>query len=31
MTDTCNLSLYGDDTCLVFQIKNIKDIENAVK
>ena len=23
----CNLFLYADDTCLVFQINNIKDIE----
>ena len=26
----CNLLLYGDDTCLVFQSKNVKDIEKQL-
>ena len=27
MAVKCNLFLYADDTCLVFQCKNVKDIE----
>ena len=27
MAVKCNLFLYADDTCLVFQSKNVKDIE----
>ena len=30
MTVKCNLFLYVDDTCLVFQSKNVKDIENQL-
>ena len=26
----CNLFLYADDTCLVFQSKNVKDIEKQL-
>ena len=26
----CNLFLYADDTCLVFQIKNVQDIEKQL-
>ena len=30
MVVKCNLLLYADDTCLVFQSKNIKDIEKQL-
>ena len=30
MAVKCNLFLYADDTCLVFQSKNIKDIEKQL-
>ena len=30
MAVKCNLFLYGDDTCLVFQSKNVKDIEKQL-
>ena len=30
MTVKCNLFLYVDDTCLVFQSNNVKDIENQL-
>ena len=30
MAVECNLFLYADDTCLVFQSKNIKDIEKQL-
>ena len=30
MTVKCNLLLYVDDTCLVFQSNNVKDIENQL-
>ena len=30
MTVKCNLFLYADDTCLVFQVDNIKDIEKQI-
>ena len=26
----CNLFLYADDTCLVFESKNVKDIEKQL-
>ena len=31
MAVKCNLFLYADDTCLVFQSKNVKDIEKQLK
>ena len=31
MAVKCNLFLYVDDTCLVFQSKNVKDIEKQLK
>ena len=30
MAVKCNLFLYADDTCLVFQSKNVKDIEKQL-
>ena len=30
VTAKCNLFLYADDTCLVFQSKNVKDIEKQL-
>ena len=30
MTVKCNLFLYADDTCLVFQSKNVKDMEKQL-
>ena len=30
MAVKCDLCLYADDTCLVFQSKNIKDIEKQL-
>lgn len=30
MTVKCDLFLYPDDTCLVFQRKNVKDIKEQV-
>ena len=30
MAATCDLFLYADDTCLVFQSKNVKDIEKLL-
>ena len=30
MAIKCDLFLYVDDTCLVFQIKNVKDIEKQL-
>ena len=30
MVVKCNLLLYADDTCLVFQSKNVKDIEKQL-
>ena len=27
----CNLFLYADDKCLVFQSKNVKDVEKQLK
>ena len=30
MADKCNLFLYVDDTCLVFQSKKVKDIEKQL-
>ena len=31
MTVKCNIFFYADDTCLIFQSKNIKDIEKQLK
>ena len=31
MAVKCNLFLYADDTCLVFQSKNVQDIEKQLK
>ena len=31
MTVKCNLFLYADDTCLVFQSKKVKDIEKQLR
>ena len=31
MAFKCNLFLYDDDTCLVFQSKNVKDIVKQLK
>ena len=30
MAVKCDLFLYADDTCLVFQSKNVKDIKNQL-
>ena len=30
MAVTCDLFLYADDTCLVFQSKNVKDMEKQL-
>ena len=31
MAVKCNLFLYAENTCLVFQSKNVKDIEKQLK